>query len=119
MLRGPPIAPDSPCATLSRCEILAGTSATGDIAQTVWSSNVIQSGLLASRPAAAAGNAGFLYYATDTDDLWRSDGATWVKVSTGGTVTSAEITDGTIAAADIAAGAESATPPAGGTVYTS
>src|SRR2546423_1673328 len=39
---------------------------------------------------------------TDTDDLWRSDGSTWVKVATGGTVTSAEITDATITGADVA-----------------
>lgn len=34
-------------------------------------------GLLAARPAASAGNNGFLYLATDVGVIYRSDGATW------------------------------------------
>src|SRR5206468_12600963 len=56
---------------------------------------------VAARPAAAAGNAGFLYFATDDDSLYRSDGSSWSKVSTGSTVTSADITDGTITGTDV------------------
>ncbi len=38
------------------------------------------SGTAAARPAAAAGNAGFLYWATDTLTLSLSDGAGWVII---------------------------------------
>lgn len=42
-------------------------------------------GLLADRPAAAAGNAGNLYFATDVNGgtLYRSNGSSWVKVALG------------------------------------
>jgi len=33
-------------------------------------------GLLSARPVAAASNAGYLYFATDTDAMYRSDGTT-------------------------------------------
>jgi len=51
----------------------------------VWSGSVHQAGTLASRPAAAAGNNGFLYFATDDNggSLYRSDGSSWMKVSAG------------------------------------
>jgi hypothetical protein len=41
------------------------------------------SGLLASRPAAAAANAGLFYYATNDNGgtLYRSDGATWTRIA--------------------------------------
>lgn len=38
------------------------------------------SGTLVARPAAAAGNAGLFYYATDQDAFYRSTGAAWVRV---------------------------------------
>lgn len=42
--------------------------------------------VLANRPAASASNAGYLFGASDTGTLYRSDGATWATVaSTGGT----------------------------------
>jgi hypothetical protein len=37
-------------------------------------------GTAAARPAAAAGNAGDLYFSTDTGVLWRSTGSAWVRV---------------------------------------
>lgn len=40
------------------------------------------SGTAAARPAAAATNAGYLYYSTDTGDLSRSTGAAWASVPT-------------------------------------
>lgn len=40
-------------------------------------------GLLAARPAAAASNEGYNYYATDTGILYRSTGATWEVNSSG------------------------------------
>jgi len=92
----------SPRGPLSaRPRILDGTIATADIGQSVWSGSCACRRHTGRAPGGAAGNAGYLYYATDDDTLWRSDGATWVKVSTGGTVVSSEITDGTIASADI------------------
>jgi hypothetical protein len=87
--------------TVASADILDNQVSTADINSTIWASSVHQAGTFASRPA-AAGNAGYLYYATDTDDLWRSDGSAWTKVGTGGTVTSSEITDLTITGADIA-----------------
>src|SRR5436190_5808242 len=84
-------------------EILDGTVSVSDVAQSVWSGSVHQAGLLAARPAAAASNAGFLYYATDDNSLWRSDGTTWTKVSSSSSsVTSAEIVDGSIYSAGLA-----------------
>jgi len=43
--------------------------------------SVIAKGLTAARPTAAATNAGFLYYATDTSKLWRSSGALWENLA--------------------------------------
>lgn len=65
--------------------ILDGSIAIGDIAQSVWSSNVNQSGLLAGRPVAGSGNAGFQYFATDVNGgtLYRSNGTSWVQVAQG------------------------------------
>lgn len=40
-------------------------------------------GLLASRPAAAAANEGYLYYGTDTGILYRSNGSSWDTNSSG------------------------------------
>jgi microcystin-dependent protein len=37
-------------------------------------------GLFASRPAASSGNAGLLYFATDTGALFRSNGSAWVQI---------------------------------------
>jgi hypothetical protein len=44
---------------------------------------ISRSGLLASRPAAASGNSGLLYFATDDNGgtLYRSDGSTWTKIA--------------------------------------
>jgi hypothetical protein len=44
---------------------------------------ISQSGLLTNRPAAASGNAGLLYYATDDNGgtLYRSDGSSWTKIA--------------------------------------
>lgn len=39
--------------------------------------NVHGRGLLASRPAAAAANEGYIYYSTDTGSLHRSNGSSW------------------------------------------
>lgn len=41
-------------------------------------------GTYADRPAAAAGNAGALYYASDTLECYRSTGSAWVLVGRGG-----------------------------------
>lgn len=41
-------------------------------------------GTYASRPAAAATNSGALYFCTDTDALYRSDGTTWTKIRVAG-----------------------------------
>lgn len=49
--------------------------------------NAVQSGLLASRPAAATVDAGTIYYATDTYLFYYSDGSTWTQTNAFGTVT--------------------------------
>jgi hypothetical protein len=49
--------------------------------------NAIQSGLLASRPAAATVDAGTIYYATDTYLFYYSDGSAWTQTNAFGTVT--------------------------------
>lgn len=71
----------------------------------------IQSGTLAARPAGAAG---WVYYATDTNQMFAHDGTDWREITPGtgsittakladGAVTSAKIADGTIVDADISA----------------
>lgn len=40
-----------------------------------------QAGNLSSRPAAASGNKNWLYFATDTGQLFRSDGSAWSEIS--------------------------------------
>lgn len=40
--------------------------------------------ILADRPAASPVNAGLFFFATDTGDLYRSDGASWTRVPFGG-----------------------------------
>lgn len=49
--------------------------------------NAVQSGLLASRPAAATVDAGTIYYATDTYLFYYTDGSTWAQTNQFGTVT--------------------------------
>lgn len=41
-------------------------------------------GTLAARPAAAAANAGYTYYATDNATQYRSDGSAWASISAAG-----------------------------------
>lgn len=54
-----------------------------------------QSGAYASRPAASAA-AGVIYYATDVQEAYRSDGSTWTVIPCGGTeIGYAEITNTT------------------------
>lgn len=43
-----------------------------------WDGKIHMEGTLAGRPAAGSGNRGSIYYATDVDLLYRSDGSTWV-----------------------------------------
>src|SRR5204862_4965950 len=89
---------------VATAEILDGTIGTADVAQSVRSGSVHAAGTLAARPVAAAGNAGYLYFATDVNGgtLYRSDGTTWSKVAAGNSVTSADLRDGTITGADVA-----------------
>jgi hypothetical protein len=80
--------------TITATDILDGTTASTDVsdgslglvdmAQSVWTTTNAK-GVLAARPAAAAGNSGYTYYATDVAGgaLYRSDGATWSHVGTG------------------------------------
>lgn len=42
-----------------------------------YSTKINMAGTEASRPAAAAGNLGCIYFATDTLTVWRSDGSAW------------------------------------------
>jgi hypothetical protein len=49
--------------------------------------NAVQSGLLASRPAANTVDVGTIYYATDTYLFYYSDGSTWTQTNAFGTVT--------------------------------
>jgi hypothetical protein len=49
--------------------------------------NAVQSGLLASRPAAGSVDVGTIYYATDTYLFYYSDGSTWTQTNAFGTVT--------------------------------
>lgn len=58
----------------------AGVHATGSgsVATITIPGGVV--GILASRPAAAAANSGMLYYATDVDLAYISDGSTWTTV---------------------------------------
>ena len=49
--------------------------------------NAVQSGLLASRPAASTVDAGTIFYATDTFLFYYSDGSTWTQTNAFGTVT--------------------------------
>jgi hypothetical protein len=51
------------------------------------SGNSIQSGSLASRPAASSVDSGTIYYATDTYLFYYSDGATWQQANAFGSVT--------------------------------
>jgi hypothetical protein len=49
-----------------------------------WAGSIIRSGTIAARPAAAAGNAGTLYFATDDTQggtMYRSSGSAWVKIA--------------------------------------
>jgi hypothetical protein len=48
-----------------------------------WTGTIHPSGTHAARPAAAAANAGALYYETDTTDLFRSTGSAWTQVAKG------------------------------------
>lgn len=99
--------------TVAAATIAAGSVTIGKVAQAVWSTSVHGVGTLAARPAAAAGNAGYLYLATDDDGgtLWRSNGVAWVQAAQG--VTEQVIGDptvggdltGTLSNAQIAAGA--------------
>jgi len=41
---------------------------------------IILTGTLSARPAAASGNKGWAYYATDEEQLYISDGSTWYTV---------------------------------------
>lgn len=43
--------------------------------------SVFAQGTLAGRPAAAAGNAAYYYFCTDTLQLFQSDGASWTQVA--------------------------------------
>src|SRR3990167_4146649 len=59
------------------------TSANAELTtELVLGTDVIMAGTLAARPA--AGTAGRLYYATDTDELFRDNGAAWVEMVGGG-----------------------------------
>jgi hypothetical protein len=49
--------------------------------------NAVQSGLLASRPAAATVDAGTIYYATDTYLFYYSNGSAWAQTNQFGTIT--------------------------------
>ena len=49
--------------------------------------NAVQSGLLASRPAANSVDAGTIYYATDTYLFYYSDGSSWTQTNAFGSVT--------------------------------
>jgi hypothetical protein len=49
--------------------------------------NAVQSGLLASRPAAATVDAGTIYYATDNYLFYYSDGSAWAQTNQFGTIT--------------------------------
>lgn len=50
-----------------------------------WGSLIHATGLLADRPAAAAENAGYLYFATDSNGgtVFRSNGTTWTAITVG------------------------------------
>lgn len=98
-----------------------------------WSASIHASGTLAARPAAAAGNAGFLYTATDVNGgtTYRSDGATWTKIALGATespsmtsISSSILLYGTLASRPTAAAGNAnflffATDVNGGTLYQS
>lgn len=64
--------------------ILTAISAT-DIAWQAVGTQVMQAGVIGSRPAASAVTAGVHYYATDDDGgtYYRSDGATWTQLARG------------------------------------
>jgi hypothetical protein len=49
-------------------------------------SDVIKSGTHAGRPSASTSNDGYLYYETDTQILFRSNGSAWVQVAAGAAV---------------------------------
>ena len=72
-------------------------------------------GLLAARPAGAQG---WVYYATDTKQLFLHDGAAWQEVMPDGSITSAKIADGAISTVDIADGAITSAKIADGTIQT-
>lgn len=87
---------------------LTNSLVVGDLTQGVWTT-VHGVGTIGARPAAAAGNNGYLYFATDQDGgtLYRSNGSSWVQLSRGlsALITSSDITDGTIVNADISGSA--------------
>jgi hypothetical protein len=62
-------------------------------------------GTLAGRPAASSANAGLLYFASNDNGgtLYRSDGATWTKVSAGATEASGQILASSVLATTISA----------------
>ena len=78
-------------------EIADGSIVIGDIAQSTWTS-AIGTGTLAARAAAAPGNEGFLYQATDDagGTLARSDGASWQVVGHTRTPRSIDFQAGTL-----------------------
>lgn len=66
----------------------------------------VQFGTLAGRPA--AGNAGHVYVATDTKQLFIDDGATWTAISADALVTTGDIQDGAVTTPKLAANVLSA-----------
>jgi hypothetical protein len=97
---------------VTSAKIKAANVGMTQINHTVWNT-AIASGVLASRPAAAAGNLSYLYFATDVagGTLFRSNGSAWIKVAASvneplvaDSVDSSIIANGSITAADILAG---------------
>lgn len=60
----------------------ASHHAAGDSDALPWTT-IHGGGALAGRPAAAATNSGYFYYATDTGTMYLSNGSTWLQVAPG------------------------------------
>jgi len=88
--------------------------AAADLPNAQQLSNVLGQGTHAARPAAAAGNAYWYYFETDTQTWFQSTGAAWVALVPD--IDASNVTSGTLNIARIPTGTDNTHVPLGGTI---